>query len=77
LSIWNSHKKGWALKTPSLFNLLDYNILCLADPEHFGFTGRATTLISRFTILHGYGLGILHFLLCLTFHTISFHQFAS
>jgi hypothetical protein len=56
---------------------LDYYILCLADPEHLGFTGRTSTLIGRFTILHGYGLGILNFFFTPTFHTIAFHQFAS
>jgi len=34
--------------------------LALADPEHFSATLRADALCRRFTVLHGYGLGVFH-----------------
>jgi hypothetical protein len=47
--------------------------LALADFEHLGATNRAHTLGRRLAILHGNGLGILHFSLGTALHTIRLH----
>ena len=60
---------------PSLIderNTLD-SFSALTDSEHLGAACRADTLGGRFTILHGYGLGIFHFPLGTAFHTIRLH----
>jgi hypothetical protein len=41
--------------------------------EHLGAAGRAHTLGRRLAILHGNGLGILHFFLGAALHTVSLH----
>jgi hypothetical protein len=47
--------------------------LALPDFEHLGATNRAHTLGRRLAILHGNGLGILHFFLGAALHTVSLH----
>jgi hypothetical protein len=44
-----------------------------ADFEHLGATSRAYTLGSRTAVLHGDGLGVLHFLLGAALYTITLH----
>jgi len=51
--------------------------LSFANSEHFGATGWTHPLGCGFLILHGDSLGILHFLLGPTFHTICLHAFTS
>ena len=41
--------------------------------EHLGAAGRTHTLRRWLAILHGNGLGILHFFLGAALHTVSFH----
>ena len=47
----------------------------LSYSEHLGATGWTYALSCGFAILHGYTLGVLHFSLGSTFHTIGFHVF--
>ena len=59
-----------------LFSLARCNIsLAFANPEHFRAAYRANPLSRRPTILHGYGLGILHFPFGMALYTISLHFF--
>jgi hypothetical protein len=51
--------------------------LGFTNSEHFGATGWTRTLGSGSLILHSDSLGILHFLLGLTFHTVCLHVFTS
>ena len=51
--------------------------LALADPEHLGTTLRADALCRWLSVLHGYGLGVLHLPLGTALHTISFHTISS
>ena len=51
--------------------------LTLPYSEHLGATSRAHTLGRRLTVLHGYGLGILHFSLRPALHTVSLHLVTS
>ena len=72
---------GWsALRgTPGLFISagVSRKNLGFANSEHFGATGWTCTLGSGSLILHSDSLGILHFLLGLTFHTVCLHVFTS
>ena len=72
---------GWsALRgTPGLFISAGISRKNLGFPnsEHFGATGWTRTLGSGSLILHSDSLGILHFLLGLTFHTVCLHVFTS
>ena len=47
--------------------------LTLAYPEHLGPTRRTDTLSRWPAILQGYSLGVFHFLLSATFHTVCLH----
>jgi hypothetical protein len=47
--------------------------LALADSKHLRATRRADALGGRLAVFHGDNLGVLHFLLGATFHTISLH----
>ena len=49
------------------------SVLALAYPEHLSPTCGAHTLGRRLAILHGYCLGILHFLFGTAFNTVSLH----
>jgi len=51
--------------------------LTFADSEHLSPTRGAHTLCGWPTILHGYALGILHFLFGAAFHTVRLHLFTS
>ena len=48
--------------------------LTFTDPEHLGSACWTHTLCCRPFVLHGYGLGILHFFLGSTFHTVCLHS---
>jgi hypothetical protein len=50
--------------------------LAFTDSKHLGATNRACALSRRLTILHGNALGVLHFTLGSTFHTIGLHGFS-
>jgi len=47
--------------------------LALTYPEHLGSACGAYPLSCRPTILHGYALSVLHFLLAATLHTVCLH----
>ena len=51
--------------------------LALTDPKHLGPTCGTYTLSCWFTILHGYGLGVLHFPFGTAFHTVCLHYLTS
>ena len=51
--------------------------LALADSKHFRTAHRAHALGRRFTIFHGYHLGILHLPFSAALYTISLHVQAS
>ena len=51
--------------------------LALTDPEHLRTTGWTYALGCRFSVLHGYGLGVLHLSLGTALHTIGFHTIHS
>jgi hypothetical protein len=52
---------------------MSYLSLALTNPEHLGAAHRAYSLCCRLPVLHGNALGVLHFTLGSTFHTISLH----
>ena len=67
----NLKKKGWVLvkdTQPSV--VLIPTVSALPYPEHLSSTCGADALSCRLPILHGYSLGILHFLLGSAFHAI-------
>ena len=47
--------------------------LCLPNPEHLRSTHGTHTLSRRLAILHGDSLGVFHFSLGSTFHTVCLH----
>src|SRR3972149_4362534 len=47
--------------------------LGLADSEHLGAAARADTLGRRLSVLHGYGFGVLHFLLGFALDAVGLH----
>ncbi len=47
--------------------------LTLPYPEHLSATSGADALSCRLSILHGYGLSVLHFPFGLAFHTVCLH----
>ena len=49
--------------------------LALTYPEHLGAADRAYTLGCWSAIFHGYCLGILHFPLGSTLHTVGLHSY--
>ncbi len=51
--------------------------LALANTEHLGATRGADALGCRFSVLHGYGLVVLHLPFSTALHTIGFHTIAS
>jgi len=51
--------------------------LALTYPEHLSPARWTHTLGRRFSVLHSDGLGILHYLLRLAFHTVCLHVFTS
>ena len=63
--------------SPFYFNGYASKDLALTDSEHLGSTVGADTLGCRFSVLHGYGLGVLHLPLSAALHTISFHTISS
>ena len=69
--------KGWIpiRRYPAFLAILISVIsaLTLPYPEHLGPACGAYTLSRWFTILHGYGLSILHFLFGTAFHTVCLH----
>lgn len=48
--------------------------LAFSDSKHLGAANGANPLSSRSSILHGNTLGVLHFLLGFTFHTVCLHR---
>jgi len=62
---------------PGLFITPNYQFLALTYFEHLGAAYGADTLCCRPAVLHGDSLGILHFSLGTTFHTIALHWVTS
>ena len=56
-----------------LFNPYIESGLCLPNSEHLCATCGTCSLSSRLPVLHGYGLGVLHFLLGTAFYTVCLH----
>ena len=58
--------------------LLDnFTLLTFSNSEHFGAARGTYSLSRRLAILHGYRLGILHFLLGAALNTVRLHSVAS
>jgi len=76
--VCNGQQEGWAstFGMPSLQPVLvpSWRDLCLTDSEHLGSAYRAHALSRRLAILHGYGFGVLHFLLGAAFDAVRLHQ---
>jgi hypothetical protein len=70
---YEAKRKARPLKPMTWLSRTHISSLAFADSEHLGATGRTNTLSSRFTILHGNGLGILHLFLGAALHTVCLH----
>ena len=56
--------------SPSIVPVATLSALTLPDSKHIGAAYGTYTLSRRLTVLHSYGLGVLHFPFGATFHTV-------